>query len=201
MMEEARKDKLKKEIQGIVLAVAGFILLLALISYHDGDLSLNTYSSAGEVQNLMGRFGAQSADLLLQVFGIAAYAIPLALLYLAYRALRFQDFRWRAYKVGAFIGLLVALSALFAMHYEFTEVFGRRLQTGGWTGFKTARLLRDFLGLAGAYLLLLAMLAVSVMVLSRFSFVLYADWWINTLGDTWARRREKRALERELRGE
>ncbi|HZV82388.1 MAG TPA: DNA translocase FtsK, partial [Geobacteraceae bacterium] len=40
--------------------------------------------------------------------------------------------------------------------------------------------------------------AASIMVLSRFSFILYADWWINALGDHWKRSREKRAMSRTL---
>ena len=42
------------------------------------------------------------------------------------------------------------------------------------------------------------MLAASIMVLSRFSFVLFADWWLGSLGEKWGRFRERRALNREL---
>ncbi|HEY5973984.1 MAG TPA: DNA translocase FtsK 4TM domain-containing protein [Geobacteraceae bacterium] len=193
-----KKDKLTVEIKGMMLGAAGLFVVIALLSFKTDDLSFNTFSSEGAVRNFGGRVGAELADLLLQVFGLAAYAIPASLLYLAYRSLRFKEFRWRSYKIGAFIGLLVTLAALFAFNLEFTSLFGQRVPTGGAVGFKTAELLRRYLGAPGALLLLLPMLAASIMVLSRFSFVLYADWWINAMGDRWQRWREKRELNRAL---
>jgi S-DNA-T family DNA segregation ATPase FtsK/SpoIIIE len=193
-----RKERLTVEIKGMMLAAAGLFLAIALLSFKTDDLSFNTFSSEGAVRNFGGRVGAELADLLLQVFGLAAYAIPMSLLYLAYRSLRFKEFRWRSYKIGAFVGLLVTLAAIFAFNLEFTSLFGQRVPTGGAVGFKTADLLKRYLGTPGAILLLLPMLAASIMVLSRFSFVLYADWWINAMGDRWQRWREKRQLNRAL---
>ncbi len=60
--------------------------------------------------------------------------------------------------------------------------------------------MKRYLGVPGAILLLLPMLAASIMVLSRFSFILYADWWINALGDRWRRRQEKNNLNKALDG-
>ncbi len=194
-----KKEKLTVEIKGMLLAASGLFLLIALVSFRTDDLSFNTFSSEGVVRNFGGRVGAEMADLLLQVFGLAAYAIPLALLYLAYRSLRFKEFRWRAYKIVAFIGLLVTLATFFAFNIQFTELLGQRVPTGGAIGYKTADLLKRYLGVPGALLLLLPMLAAAIMVLSRFSFVLYADWWINAMGDRLSRWREKRMLNRALR--
>lgn len=201
MDEQAvKKEKLTVEIKGMLLTAAGLFLLISLLSFKADDFSFNTFSSDHIVRNFGGRFGAQLADLLLQLFGMASYAIPISLLYLAYRSLRFKEFRWRAYKIAAFTGLLVTLSAIFAFNLEFTQLFGQRIPTGGGIGFKTAETLKNFLGVPGAILLLLPMLAASVMVLSRFSFILYADWWINALGDRWRRKKEKQSLNRALDG-
>ena len=198
--QTVKKEKLTVEIKGMLLAAAGLFLLIALLSFKADDFSFNTFSSDHLVRNFGGRFGAQLSDLLLQLFGMAAYAIPIALLYLSYRSLRFKEFRWRAYKIAAFTGLLVTLSAIFAFNLEFTELFGQRIPTGGGIGFKTAEIMKRYLGIPGAILLLLPMLAASIMVLSRFSFILYADWWINALGDRWRRSQEKKSLNRALAG-
>src|SRR5512143_1088032 len=120
--QQDKKEKLTVEIKGMLLAAAGLFLLIALVSFRTDDLSFNTFSSEGAVRNFGGRVGAELADLLLQVFGLAAYAIPLALLYLAYRSLRFKEFRWRAYKIVAFLGLLVTLATFFAFNIQFTEL-------------------------------------------------------------------------------
>jgi S-DNA-T family DNA segregation ATPase FtsK/SpoIIIE len=192
-----KKEKLAKELKGMAAGAVGLFLLMALASYHADDLSSNSYSSEAGVRNLGGRLGAEAADLLLQSFGLAAFLIPGTLLFLAYLFLRFKEVRWRYYKWLAFLGLLVSLSALFAFNLEFTIFLGQKVHTGGVLGFKAAGLLKTFLGKPGALLLLLPMLAASIMVLSRFSFVLYADWWITAIGDKWSRSREQRALNRE----
>ena len=195
-----KKEKLAVEIKGMLLGATGLFLLIALLSFKADDFSFNTFSSDHVVKNLGGSFGAQLSDLMLQLFGLAAYAIPVAFLYLAYRSLRFKEFRWKAYKIAAFTGMLVTLSALFAFNLEFTEFFGQRVPTGGGIGFKTAEILKRYLGTSGAILLLLPMLAAAVMVLSRFSFILYADWWINAVSDRWSRWQEKKNLNRALDG-
>jgi DNA segregation ATPase FtsK/SpoIIIE, S-DNA-T family len=198
MDQTDKKEKLKQEIKGMALAAAGLFILLALVSFNTNDNTMNSVSSEEGYRNFCGMFGAQIADILLEGFGLAAYLIPSALLYLAYRLLRFKELRWRLYKGVAFLGLLFSLSSLFAFNIEFTEFLGQRVLTGGAIGFKSVELLKGDLGVPGALLLLLPMLAASIMVLSRFSFILFGDWWIKTLGEKWTRYREKRAFNREV---
>ena len=113
--------------------------------------------------------------------------------------LRFKELKWRYYKGLAFLGLLVSLSALFAFNLEFTFFLGQKVphRRTSW-GSRPPASSEGILGSAGALLLLLPMLAASIMVLSRFSFVLFADWWLTALGERWSRSRERRALNREL---
>jgi DNA segregation ATPase FtsK/SpoIIIE, S-DNA-T family len=198
-MEQPEKhEKLKMELKGLAIGALGLFLLIALLSFNASDPSSNSYSSESGVRNFGGRLGAETADLFLMIFGVASYLIPCSLIYFAYRLLRFKEFNWRYYKGIAFLGLLVSVSALFAFNLEFTVFLGQKVPTGGIVGFKTTDLLRKYLGISGALLLLLPMLVASIMVLSRFSLVLFADWWIGSLGEKWGRFRERRALNREL---
>jgi S-DNA-T family DNA segregation ATPase FtsK/SpoIIIE len=197
-MDQERRTKLTKEIQGLLLGAAGVFLLLALLSFNTHDQSFNSYSSPANVRNLGGRIGADISDLMLQLFGLASYGIPLGMLYLAYTLLRFKDLRWKPYKGVAFFLLLATLASLFAFNFETTELVGQRVQTGGAIGFTTAALLQRWLGVPGALLVLIPLLAISIMVLSRFSFVLFADWWIGSIGDRLKQRRERRELNRQL---
>ncbi|MRR33571.1 DNA translocase FtsK [bacterium] len=198
-MNTERKAKLIGEAKGIALGAAGLFVLIALLSFNSGDLSFNTYSSGTGTHNFGGRVGAYLADLLLQLFGLAVYALPLVLLFVSYKLLRFKDLKWRSYKGVAFLVFLVSLSTLFAFNLETTSFLGQEVQTGGFIGLRAANLLKTFLGKPGALLLLLPVLALSIMVLSRFSFVLFAGWGINSLKSRWANYREKQALNRQLR--
>lgn len=195
-----KKDKLKKEIQGMALGALGVFILIALLSFSAGDQSFNTYSSEGQLHNFGGRLGADLSDLLLQVLGLASYAIPAGLLFLSYKLLRFKELRWKAYKGVAFGTLVVSLAALFAFNLAKTEFLGQPVLTGGAVGYKTASFLKTYFGITGALLIILPLLAASAMVLSRFSFVLFADWWVGSLRERWTRHRERKELNRQLMG-
>ncbi len=198
-MDDARKDRLVKELQGIALGALGIFILLAFLTFSAADQSLNSWSTEGGVRNLGGRLGAQVADLFFMLFGLASYLIPGALLFLASNLLRFKELRLRSYKLAAFFGLLLSLSALFAFNFESTTLFGQRVATGGLLGRGTAQLLQGNLNTFGALLVLLPLLAASIMVLSRFSFVLFAGWWLETLRTKWVAWQERRGHRKEER--
>jgi S-DNA-T family DNA segregation ATPase FtsK/SpoIIIE len=193
-----KKEMLTKEMRGMGLAVAGIFLSVALISYNGEDLSFNSFSTAAATHNLAGRFGAQLADFFLQLFGLASYLVPGTLIYLSYRAFSQDAVRWKPYKIVGFGLLLAALSGLFAFNLQFTEFLSQKVPTGGFIGYQSAELLKRGFGKVGALLILLPMLAASAMLLSRFSFVLFASWWVRALGDRWSLYRQRKELNREL---
>ncbi len=99
-------------LRGLVVAVAGGALVVALATYDASDPSLNA-SSAGTVANALGWFGALAADLMVQTVGFAAFAAALLMVALGLRRATAPDplqarglLRWRA--------ILGALSVLFA---------------------------------------------------------------------------------------
>ena len=195
-----KKEIVTKEMKGMAFAAAGIFLGVALASFNGEDLSFNSVSTAMQTHNLGGRFGAQLADVFLQIFGLASYLVPCTLIYLTYRAFSSDVIRWRRYKWIGFTLLLTSLSGLFAFNLQFTEFLGQRVPTGGFVGFQCATLLKRSFGTVGALLILLPMLAASAMLLSRFSFILFANWWVTAIRERWARYRRRQALNRELLG-
>ena len=196
-----KKEKVTKEMKGMAFAAAGIFLGVALISYNGEDLSFNSVSTAVETHNLGGRFGAQLADVFLQLFGLASYLIPGTLIYLAYRAFSSDPIRWRRYKAVGFALLVISLTGLFGFNLQFTEFLGQRVPTGGFVGYQSAELLKRAFGKIGALLIILPMLAASAMLLSRFSFILFANWWVTAIKERWAKYRQREALNRELMAE
>jgi len=167
-VDESRKEKLVKELQGMAVGVAGLFILLSLLTFSAADQSFNSWSTGAGVHNLGGRLGAQVADLCLMLFGLASYLLPGLLLLISYHLLRFKELRFRFYKAAAFCGLLIALSALFAFNLEVTTVMGQQVPTGGAIGALVVRFLKTVAGPVGALLVLLPLLAASIMVLSGF---------------------------------
>ncbi len=198
-MDEARKEKLTKELQGIAIGAVGLFILLAFITFSSADQSLNSWSTEGGIRNLGGRLGAQVADLFFMLFGLASYLLPGALLFISYNLLRFKEPRLRFYKVAAFCGLLFSLASLFAFSFESTSFLGQQVPTGGLIGRGAVLMLRGSMNAFGALLVLLPLLAASIMILSGFSFVLFASWWIENLRTRWAARKERNAHARDGR--
>jgi S-DNA-T family DNA segregation ATPase FtsK/SpoIIIE len=79
------------EAAGLILSLLGLAVLLSLLSYSPTDPSWNTATSPDHTHNLLGIFGAQWADLFLQVFGISAYLLPLYLWALAWKWVRSSE--------------------------------------------------------------------------------------------------------------
>jgi S-DNA-T family DNA segregation ATPase FtsK/SpoIIIE len=196
-MDEPKKEKLIKELQGMGLGTVGVFILLAFLTYNTSDVSWNSYSNEGGINNLEGRLGAQIADLFFSSFGLASYLIPLALLYMAYTLFRFKEIRLRSYKLAAAFGLLFSLASLFAFFRDKTVLFGQLVATGGAVGVVVSRTLKGTVGVTGAMLLLLPILAASIMILSKFSFILFAGWWLENFKHKWAAWQGHRAQERD----
>ncbi len=194
--EEPKKEKMTKELQGMGLASIGTFILLALLTYSTTDVSWNSYSNEGGIHNLGGRLGAQIADLFFSSFGLASYLFPATLLHTAYTLFRFKEIRLRSYKLGAAFGLLFSLSTLLAFLRDKATIFGQQMETGGAVGVVISRLLKNSVGVSGAMLLLLPLLAASIMILARFSFVLFASWWLENFKNKYAAWQERRAHER-----
>ncbi|MSN24960.1 MAG: DNA translocase FtsK [Geobacter sp.] len=195
-MEEPKKEKLTKELQGMALGAIGVFFLLAFLTYNAADVSWNSYSNAGNIHNLGGRLGAQVADLFFSAFGLASYMIPLTLLYMSYTLFRFKEIRLRSYKLVAAAGLLFSTATMFAFFREKTFLFEQQVPTGGLVGVVTAHFLKNTIGTVGALLLLLPLLAACIMILAHFSFILFAGWWLENMKQKWATWQKRRAQDR-----
>src|SRR5229473_4657955 len=87
---------------GFALVLASLLVLLALLTYNPGDVSLDTAVDAAP-RNFLGRDGALIADLLVQSVGLAAYLVPAVLFGWAFRLMLQRPVR-RPFRA---IGLLV----------------------------------------------------------------------------------------------
>jgi len=158
---------------GILLALAGFALFLACLSFNPADPSLNR-ASDGAVLNLLGRPGAYLADLALQSLGLAV--IPAGLLLAAWG--------WRLLREGALprAWLRVALTPLVLLTLAMAasvlpEPAGWPLRSG-MGGFAGDLLLAHLAGSSGLPGALLAPLAgVAGLLLFLYTVGLRAAEW------------------------
>ncbi|MCW8971542.1 MAG: DNA translocase FtsK 4TM domain-containing protein, partial [Rhodospirillales bacterium] len=103
------------EAAGVSLFVLAACILAALITFTPGDPSLNA-ASAGEPSNAMGAMGAATADLLLQVFGVAGAMPAVILAAWGWRLVRKEtvNLLWLriVFTLGGIILLAIGLGAL-----------------------------------------------------------------------------------------
>ncbi len=194
------REHLKKEIAGVFWLAAGAYLLLALISYSAADPSFNNNLHLAKPHNLGGKVGAHLADLAFQSFGLPALLLPCAALLFAWRLFKFRDVKVRFYKLGAFFMLLFGLDGLIALYLGEVSFLGEPIaKAGGAVGALLKDGLVDYLNVAGAAIVLLACFLVGVMLVARFSMVLFLEGQTARIGGWLEVRRAARAARREQR--
>ena len=103
------------EIFGILISLAGGILLLALITYSPNDPNF-IFPENTKIQNLMGFHGSFVSDLLFQSVGLMAYLIPFTLLITGINILKTKDF-FLIIENNFFTILYLISGTLFFIHY------------------------------------------------------------------------------------
>jgi len=189
------REHLQKEIAGVFWLAFGVFTLLCLISFRNSDPSFNNNLHPEVIRNFGGVVGAHLADLFFQVFGLPSLLVPLACFLFAWRLLKFRDIKVRFYKVGAFIALLLSLDALIALHFAEVGLLGQRIaEAGGAAGRIIADPLLRYLNPVGAFIVLAVCFLISLMLVARFSMVLFLEGLLEQAGGVLERRRERRSV-------
>lgn len=163
------------EAGALVLLFISAALMLSLISYHPGDPSFNTASGAVRPQNLIGYAGSYISDFALQIFGLAAYALPVMILVLAWRWLQSKEIESSMIKVLGASLLLISVCTAFSLFPD-AHMFSGHIAVGGVLGLLTADYLLDVANLTGAALFTGICLIVSLYLISKFSMAVLAGW-------------------------
>ena len=158
------------ELTGLLIGVAGLLTLLSLISYTPYDPSFNTAAPAGAAtRNWIGVAGAFLADALVQLFGWAAFLIPVGVVGIGIRRILARPIRAPGTKaIGAFL-LLGSLTSLLGL-FPYTPMIQDVLGGSGLLGALSAHALVVVFNTVGAWIVLGSLLVVSLFFLSPFSF-------------------------------
>jgi S-DNA-T family DNA segregation ATPase FtsK/SpoIIIE len=166
------------ELIGFLLLISAALLVLALISYSPLDPSLNTAATppAGRpTHNWIGVFGALVSDLMLQVLGIAAFLVPVYLAAYALRWFRSRPIHAPYIKTLGALTLLVFVSGFLGLLPWEYRIRGA-VPGEGLVGRIVADAMIHYFNVIGAYLICLAMIAVSLYLSTAFSFGAVRIW-------------------------
>ena len=169
-----------RELGLIGFGVVALYLLLAVATHSPADpsFSLSVDVEAGQVRNWAGSSGAYVSNLLLFVFGLVAYLLPLAVLmlgaWLIYRPLSRPA--WFTASVRSAGWLAVTLCACILMESHVPPVGGLPASAGGVLGLSLVEVGLPVLGKAGLTLLGLAGVLAGAQAAVGFSWLDVAEW-------------------------
>jgi len=175
-------NKRLNELIGFLCIVFAILVALALISYSPRDVSLNVSAAPGEngvmTRNWIGPVGAYCADLIFQVFGFAAFLLPVAISILGWRWFRSRSVDSQTATVVGYILMLLSLPALLCL-WNLPGIRGA-VPPGGLLGSVISSELRSGFNMWGANLLVIAILITALFMTTRFSFTGAHEWAANS---------------------
>ncbi|HEV2991776.1 MAG TPA: DNA translocase FtsK 4TM domain-containing protein, partial [Candidatus Angelobacter sp.] len=172
------KNRRLNELIGFLIFVSAVLLFLALASYSPLDPSLNTAATPGSshpARNWIGLFGALLSDLWLQYVGIAVFAVPVGLIWIAGRWFKSREVASPGAKAIGAVTLMVffpALLGLLPWHWRWMHA----IPVEGLLGRIVSDVLLHYFNLAGAYIVCASVIAVSLYLSTTFSFGRVQEW-------------------------
>jgi len=167
-----KEEKKINEIIGVLVCFLAIILLLSILSFNIVDYTSQAGLPDYEYKNLMGVFGANIAEAIFTVFGKSSYLIPI--FFIIWGVFEFKDKRIAEHlivKLIAIFFIIIAFSAIFEIIIpeSANKEIRRELVAGGFIGILFFKI-KHYIGF-GVYLLVLALLSFSVVLLTKLSFI------------------------------
>jgi S-DNA-T family DNA segregation ATPase FtsK/SpoIIIE len=162
---------LGRDVFALLLAALAVFTTLALVTYDPADPpSRLIYPARNETLNVCGPAGAQAATILFELFGFGAYFLALSLGAAAFLLLvhRRLDQAWL--RGFGWIVSLVGLTSLLAMAVPWLSP-GPVIGAGGYIGAAGKAILQARLADAGAYLVVISVLACGLLLVSDYLVV------------------------------
>jgi DNA segregation ATPase FtsK/SpoIIIE, S-DNA-T family len=172
--------KISIEILLLGLIVFSIYLFISLFSFDPADPSWSQTSMNEPIHNWGGALGAYLSDILLQFFGFAAYVIPFVL-FILYLQLACYFYRNCTKNINYF-SLALRIIGLITFSFSVTGFLALNVtdwaqyQSGGILGTLIALELYPIFNHIGSSLLLLALLMVSITLLTNYSWLLIAEY-------------------------
>ena len=170
------EHKAVKDAFGILLIAFSILTVISLVSHNSADPSLNhIVSGKAAVKNLAGVGGAYLSDILIQLFGSVAFAMPVITLTLGILLFKSDTFSFASSLLGGgaiFIFSFCTLLFIFSpADPQYSEIPG-----GGLFGkILSEQLLVRYLAVPGAVVVAVTLLFISFLVTTRLSTRQFLD--------------------------
>lgn len=162
---------MRKEIAGILLFFCVVFTLISLVSYHHTDPSVHNAAAQGPVNNLFGPVGAQVAGILVGIWGLGAFWVPVLLLLACIHFFSHRSGKVLIPIIAGGLILLVTTGSLLALRQNTYDLFGSRFSAGGIVGIPLKDLLVRYTNMAGSTIILGLTWLIGFILATGFSLV------------------------------
>ncbi|MDJ0784994.1 MAG: DNA translocase FtsK 4TM domain-containing protein [Desulfosarcinaceae bacterium] len=191
---------MRKELAGICLFFLVVFTLISILSYSSEDPSIFHHTGgAGPVVNLFGVLGAHVGGLLIGLFGLGAFWVPVLLLLASLNFFGKHPIKAILPILGGGILLILATGGLFAIQQEQYLFFGQRFTAGGILGSPLKAFLLRYTNVGGGVFILCLLWLVGFILSTGFSLIVFygrLQGFIDRFGagikTVWLKRRERR---------
>ena len=165
------ENKRLNELIGFLCISLAVLIALALISYSPRDAAFNVSAQPPDgspARNWIGPVGAYGSDLFFQIFGFAAFLLPMAIAVVGWRWIRSRAIDSQMATLIGYGLLLLSLPALLSLMSFIPEVRGT-IPAGGFLGTLLSSGLRASFNW-GAYVVAFALFFTALFMTTSFSF-------------------------------
>jgi len=192
---------MRREIIGILLFFIVILTLISLLSYSPTDPSIHNAKPAGQVHNLFGLFGAHLSGVLIGLFGLSAFWIPIILLLTSIHIFGNHPGKAIMLTIGGGILLIVTTGSLLAFKQNHFVLFGSKFSSGGIIGIPLKSFLVKYSNATGSAIILAIFWIIGLIMSTGFSLIqagkrclkaiLFSADQLRTLSIKWKEQREK----------
>ncbi len=174
LLSPSRHTRLNEAV-GLLLLLLGLAVSLTLVSYSSADPSWDTATAATHTHNLLGLFGAKWADLLLQIFGISVFLLPLHIWALGWKWVRSSPIESPWFRVIGSLALWFCLSTACGLIPR-PWLIGGAIHPSGIVGMVLADFLLVRFDVAGAAIITVAAGIIALYFASTFEVSTLMRW-------------------------
>ncbi|HEY2546168.1 MAG TPA: DNA translocase FtsK [Candidatus Acidoferrum sp.] len=171
------ENKRLNELIGFLCMTLAALMALALISYSPHDVAFNVAAPAPDgspARNWIGPVGAYGSDAMFQIFGFAAFLLPVAMGILGWRWFRSRPIDSQVATLVGYVLLLLSLPSLLSL-WHFPQLRGA-IPAGGMLGSLLSSSLLTGFNFWGATVVAVALFFTSLFMSTRFSFAGTHAW-------------------------
>ncbi|MDX9786722.1 MAG: DNA translocase FtsK 4TM domain-containing protein [Desulfobacterales bacterium] len=165
---------MRKELVGLLLFFLVIFTLISLLSFTPVDPSINNATADHQVHNLFGKLGAYSADILISLFGIGAFWIPVILMLASIHLLSKHPRKSILLTVIGGIVLAVTTGSLLALQKDHYVIFNTKISSGGLIGIPLKSLLIHYANPTGGFFILILVWIAGFILATGFSIHAFA---------------------------